>query len=451
MRIDFTDMLYSLSFALDAVEHELTGVTAEHGKRVAWLCCKMTGGLGFTREQLVDFVGCAILHDNALAEYLREEADYARLSQEAKPVRRRSNHMVLGEDNVRLLPFRTDVTNVILYHHENADGTGPLKKTAADTDIRTEILHLADYVDLKYRLQTMTEREFWDMSAWVTAKSGRLFTDRAATQFFRNVSWEDIADIQSRDVVEALRASVPDVCHDYTDEEVEGIALFFSRIVDYKSSFTKRHSLGVAEKARAMAEHYGWPHDKVMRYYFAGAMHDIGKLIVGNDILEKPDKLTAAEFAHMKDHAAATLRLLSSINGFDDIVEWAANHHEKLDGTGYARGLSAADLPFEDRLMACIDIYQALTEPRPYKDGMDHCKAMKIMYSMASDGKIDADITSELDRVFGGDQCGLAASATDGAARRFRCRVCGYIHEGDEPPALCPICDSERDAFEAIG
>lgn len=144
-------------------------------------------------------------------------------------------------------------------------------------------------------------------------------------------------------------------------------------------SFTKDHSAGVAEKAKRMAEHYQWEHEKVMRYYFAGAMHDIGKLIVGNEILEKPDKLTTDEFSQMKDHAAATCRVLHEINGFDDIVEWAANHHEKLDGSGYSRGLDASALSFEDRLMACIDIYQALTEPRPYKDGMDHCKAMKIM------------------------------------------------------------------------
>ena len=106
-------------------------------------------------------------------------------------------------------------------------------------------------------------------------------------------------------------------------------------------------------------------------------MHDIGKLIVSNDILEKPGKLTEYEFAEMKDHAAATYRILSKIKGIPDIVEWAANHHEKLNGKGYPRALSEKDLSFEEQLMACIDIYQALTEKRPMRKPSRSCAAWR--------------------------------------------------------------------------
>ena len=78
MRLDFTDFLYAMSFALDAIEHEFTGATAEHGKRVAWLSMKMLEGTGLSEEELVDCVGCAILHDNAVAEYLQEESNLQR-------------------------------------------------------------------------------------------------------------------------------------------------------------------------------------------------------------------------------------------------------------------------------------------------------------------------------------------------------------------------------------
>ena len=78
MRLEFTDFLYAMSFALDAIEHEFTGLTAEHGKRVAWLSMKMLEGTGLSEEELVDCVGCAILHDNAVAEYLQEERNLQR-------------------------------------------------------------------------------------------------------------------------------------------------------------------------------------------------------------------------------------------------------------------------------------------------------------------------------------------------------------------------------------
>ncbi|MBQ4596158.1 MAG: HD domain-containing protein, partial [Firmicutes bacterium] len=124
---------------------------------------------------------------------------------------------------------------------------------------------------------------------------------------------------------------------------------------------------------------YGWNADKVIRFYVAGATHDIGKVVIGNHILEKPGKLDEWEYSVMKDHARATLDILSNIDGLEDITEWASNHHEKLDGTGYSRGMNGSDLSFEERLMACIDIYQALTEDRHYKAGLSHAKTIAIM------------------------------------------------------------------------
>ena len=146
-----------------------------------------------------------------------------------------------------------------------------------------------------------------------------------------------------------------------------------------------------------MARYYDFGEEKTLRYFFAGALHDIGKLVVSNDILEKPGKLTEYEFTEMKDHAAATYRILSQIKGISDIVEWAANHHEKLTGKGYPRGLSEKDLSFEEQLMACIDIYQALTEKRPYKDGLSHEKTISIMRNMAQRGEINGEIVADMD------------------------------------------------------
>ena len=134
--------------------------------------------------------------------------------------------------------------------------------------------------------------------------------------------------------------------------------------------------------------------------YFAGALHDIGKIIVGNDILEKPARLTEEEFAHMKDHAACTYMLLSGIEGMEEIRDWAAFHHEKLDGSGYPFGKTAEELSEPERIMACADIYQALVEDRPYKKGMDHEKACSIMNDMAERNWIDPYIVHCIQKMY---------------------------------------------------
>ena len=102
------------------------------------------------------------------------------------------------------------------------------------------------------------------------------------------------------------------------------------------------------------------------------------------------------------------------IDGFEELRDWAAFHHERLDGTGYPfgkkglesvihlnlAGKTAADLNTQERMMACVDIYQALTESRPYKQGMSHEKACGILKDMADKGWIDAEIVSQVDSCF---------------------------------------------------
>ena len=409
MKLDLTDLLYTLSFALDKVEEELLGVETGHGRNVAYLALLMGEEAGFREEELRDFAGCCLLHDNALTEYIFQEISNSPMSQRvteklsdianAKRPQLNRDHSVVGEQNIHLMPFRTDVANIVLYHHENADGSGALGKTASDTTLKSQILHLADLVDTTSRLTTMTKEEFEKLCEWIQSKEGSLFSKEAVALFLKAVTYEKIVYLQEKGVQAFLREELPKKIIDYSDEEVRNIADMFAKIVDYKSEFTQNHSKGVAEKAEIMARYYGFDEEKVLRFYFAGAMHDIGKLAVVNDILEKPGKLTESEFAEMKNHAAATHYILSEIKEISDIVDWAANHHEKLNGKGYPQGLTADELSFEERIMACIDIYQALTEKRPYKDGMSHEKSISILLDMAQKGELDEKIVRDIDAV----------------------------------------------------
>ena len=409
MKLDLTDMLYALSFALEKAEVELLGVDTGHGRRVACLALYMAENAGISGEELRDYVGCCVLHDNALPEFIHEELSKTHMTNGLEMdfsdiinidvVTHDGSHGKIGEENIRLVPFRTNVSNIILYHHENADGSGPLGKTAAETNLKSQILHLADEVDIHTRLSTMTESEFNKISDWVQSQSGKMFSEEAVKLFLDAVTYDKILYLENKGALASLQRELQTVTCEYSDEEIHDLAGMFARIIDYKSEFTQTHSLSVADKVEQMANYYGFDNEKTVRLYLAGALHDIGKLIVSNDILEKQSRLTDDEFSVMRDHASATRTILRRVKGIPDILRWASNHHEKLNGTGYPRGMTAENLSFEERLMACVDIYQALTEKRPYKDGMPHEKAIAIMKEMAEKGEIDETIVQDMESV----------------------------------------------------
>ena len=408
MKLDLTDLIYALSFALDKVEFELLGSETGHSRRVACLCLFMAEHAGISGEELRDYIGCCVLHDNALTEFIHEELDsFKYITDESGKqlsdvvntnfVEHDSKHCIIGERNIHLVPFRTNVDNIILYHHEHADGSGLLGKTAAETGLKTQILHLADEIDIHYNLSSLTESEFNRISEWVQSQSGKMFSEKAVQLFHDAVTYDKILYLENKGAFSSLKRELRTVTSDYSDEEIHSFARMFASIIDYKSEFTQTHSLGVADKAEQMANYYGFDREKATRFYLAGALHDIGKLLVSNDILEKPGRLTDDEFSVMQDHASATRYVLRLVKGIPDVVRWASNHHEKLNGKGYPRGLTAENLSFEERLMACVDIYQALTEQRPYKDGMTHEKAIAIMQDMADKGEIDGAIVKDID------------------------------------------------------
>ena len=412
MKLNLTDTLYALSFALDTVQYEMGGISNEHGKNVAFISFLMGKYLNYDNDRLNDLVGLAILHDNAFTEYVREEYnggklyDYDKIVEEDEINRLRNGflthqmHNVVGEENIRLIPFKTDVKDTILYHHENWDGTGPLHMKGDSVGELAQIIHIADMMDVLFDLKNMSCDEYNNAIIKIKRLENKLFSPKMVNTLIDSVKYEDILDLQRIGAVAYLKKNLKSYIYDYSDQEIKNICQFFARIVDYKSSVTKSHSLGVATKCYEMAKYYGFDDDKAIRFYFAGAFHDIGKLIINNDILEKPGKLTSDEFEHIKNHAAATKMILSSIDGIEDITRWASLHHEKLDGSGYIKGIDAKDLTFEDRLLACIDIYQALIEKRSYKGDFRHEDSISIMRDMANDNNIDKKIVEDINNYY---------------------------------------------------
>ena len=292
--------------------------------------------------------------------------------------------------------------NVILYHHENANGSGPFGKTWKEVPVFSRIIHMCDLLDLTCCSKEVTSGTWDKAEAFLAKVKGTIVDEECVEAFLGAFTEAQFLTLGEDSFEKSLWEKIPRIKQELSFAQIKELARFFAQIVDYKSPFTSTHSIGVAEDAEKLSRYMGFDEETVQKMYLAGALHDIGKVAVGNEILEKPGKLTEDEFAVMKHHAAYTYYTLSGIDDFDEIRDWAAFHHERLDGSGYPFGKTAAELNTQERMMACIDIYQALTESRPYKQGMPHEKACEILWDMAKKGWLDDTIVKQVEDCFRG-------------------------------------------------
>jgi putative nucleotidyltransferase with HDIG domain len=183
-------------------------------------------------------------------------------------------------------------------------------------------------------------------------------------------------------------------------EVLRDFAKVIAHIIDFRSRFTATHSSGVAAVAQELTSLSGFSDQECKLMEIAGLLHDLGKLAVPNEILEKSGKLSREEYNIIRKHTYYTYEILSKVNGMEDIATWAAYHHERQDGTGYPFHVKGEDFPKLACVMAVADVLTALTEGRPYRAGMDKDQATKILFSMAASGAIDQGIVELADKNF---------------------------------------------------
>jgi len=174
------------------------------------------------------------------------------------------------------------------------------------------------------------------------------------------------------------------------------IAKMFAAVIDKKSQFTHRHSKGVTSVAVQLATALDFRRDDIILMELAGLMHDLGKLSVPDEILEKPGPLTPDEFAVIRQHTFYTYHILKESGAPSPIPEWAAYHHEKLDGSGYPFHLDAPHLSLGSRIMAVADVFTALREDRPYRIGLSKNRIEEIMRKMVSKAALDGEVVNVL-------------------------------------------------------
>ena len=178
---------------------------------------------------------------------------------------------------------------------------------------------------------------------------------------------------------------------------LDAICVAFANIVDAKSPFTVNHSNGVANAAVAIARVLRLKRERILFIRHAALLHDLGKLSVPNTILEKPGKPTDEEWEVLRLHPFYTWKILAGIPGFHEMSEIAASHHEKLNGKGYFRGLTAEQLPLEARILVVADIFDALSAKRPYRDSLPLETVFGIMRKDVPHA-LDADCVDALEQ-----------------------------------------------------
>lgn len=386
--IYLNDILFQFSLGLDAVEAEITNAAKFHGKRIAVLCAAMGEYLGMSSERIFALSGCALLHDNALTEYILSERPGKMQTLNLK------SHCIAGQKNLRFFPFHYNIDGFVLYHHECTDGSGPFGRKSSEYPLEAALIAISDKIDVRFNLGIGSAGKRDRILEYIKSNPNIFATTEADA--FSAVFTEDFAkQLHNENIDNTAAAKFKDDIQPLSVKEIIGISKMTAKIIDYKSEFTRVHTTQIANKAWYMAQSYGYDKDSCAQIYLAAALHDFGKLFISSEVLEKPGRLTDEEFEIIKSHAKITWECIHNIRGFEKIALWASNHHEKLDGSGYPFGKTAEQLDFVSRLLACLDIYQAVREKRPYHKERSHREAMNILNDMADKGFIDKEISKD--------------------------------------------------------
>ena len=149
-----------------------------------------------------------------------------------------------------------------------------------------------------------------------------------------------------------------------------GIAETLINAMEAKDVYLRGHSQRVAEFGALIARHLGLSSDLVDAVHLAGRLHDVGKIGIREEVLNKPARLTDEEFAHIKDHVRIGIEILAPLQHLGIVLEFVHDHHEHLDGSGYPRGRRSEEISIGGRILTAADAFDALTSKRAYRDPM---------------------------------------------------------------------------------
>ncbi|MGC4045913.1 MAG: HD domain-containing phosphohydrolase [Armatimonas sp.] len=281
-----------------------------------------------------------------------------------------------GADIVRTLGLNEQVATAVYSLDEHWNGRG-----APHGLRRTEIPLLSRIACLAQTVAVFFTRFDREKALFIAQRRSKTWFDPDLVQALLSAEsdirfWDNL----HRRPIETLEAeTVETLQRQVSSADLESVCATFAAIVDAKSPFTAHHSRRVADYAVQIGKVLGLSATERTDLHHAGLLHDLGKLGVPNLILEKPDKPTSEEWETIRRHPEWTARVLNGVPALSRLRDIAAAHHEKLDGSGYWRGLSGERLDTAQRILAVADMWDALTADRPYRAGMSPEEALSIL------------------------------------------------------------------------
>lgn len=351
----------------------------DHGKRVAYLVSRMLDTDGtFTSKERQDICFLALLHD--VGAYKTEEInEMAKFETEDI-----WEHSIYGYLFLYHLSPLKDWAEVVLYHHVSADGLAGVEKKIARV---SQLLNLADRVDM-FWLHNPNEAA---LVHYLDKNRGRRFQNEVVDLFFETEEREHlIGDINGEPALQSILSDVT-----LSVQECEKYLKMMIYAIDFRSQHTVTHTITTTSISTSTARILGMSEEQIRQIYYGALLHDLGKIGIPVEILEFPGKLSPQAMNIMRTHVNITEEILG---GTIDpaITKIAIRHHEKLDGSGYPRGLEANELTLEEQVVAVSDIISALLGTRSYKEAYSKAKTLAILDEQASGGKINADIVAIL-------------------------------------------------------
>ncbi len=278
------------------------------------------------------------------------------------------------------------VSEALSYIFERWDGRGmPNGARGEDIPVEIRIVRLADVVEV--HLRTGGIERAVDV---VRSRRGTQFSPEVADVFEQNAA-AIVDGLLEIDVWTATLAQAPDRGRTLNGDEIDELLRAMADFVDLKCPSSPGYSRAVADLAAAAARYQRMPDADITRLYRAGLVHGLGKLGVSNQIWEKKGPLTTAETERVRMYPYLTGRILSRVDGLESVVSLATKHEERVDGSGFPRGVAASELTAQDRLLAAAVAYQQLREQRSERAAIEADDAASELRRQARAGQFDAE------------------------------------------------------------
>ena len=297
-----------------------------------------------------------------------------------------SHHAEMARALASELGLPADVLDALGAAYEQWDGRGWPGERAGEAIPRpARLAQLAEFAEVAYRAGGVPAvREL------AKRRGGRQF-DPALAALLRTDADAILAGVDGATTWEAVIAAEPALAVVLSGERIDAALLAVAGFVDLKTPHALGHARAVAELAGAAAERLGLPEEEARTLRRAALVHDLGRLGVSNSVWDKPGPLGPGEWERVRLQPYVTERMLSQSASLAPLGAIAVQHRERLDGSGYPRGLSGAEIARSARILGAADAYQAMREPRPYRPPLAPAAAADELRAEVRAGRLDAE------------------------------------------------------------